>query len=99
MNTPTHYLVNVGHSLSLNNKLQSEYSQFLNTLSGVLVEAKDKDNLICKIIEKSVELSEKHSRCKPLSIHFDLSYDKKGLALRGFEYLSVKLLFGYYEQN
>ncbi|WP_395049430.1 hypothetical protein [Flavobacterium sp.] len=95
----THYIVNIGHSTQTKNKLQLEFLNYLNTLSGVLVEEKQKNDLICKIIEKSVELSQKYSRCTPISVHFDECYDKTGLKICGFYYMSVKLLYGYYESN
>ncbi|PXY44496.1 hypothetical protein [Flavobacterium hydrophilum] len=91
----SHYFVYVGHSTSTKNKLQEEFSNYLNSLEGTLIKAKKIQDLKLEIILKSLELSKKHSRCTPLTITFSDLYRKNGFYINGFYFLTFQILNAY----
>jgi len=94
-NNPSHLFVYVGHSTQTKNKLQSEFGDYLKSLSGKVVKYEQRGDLIAQIISQSKVLNEKHKRCAPLNIGFSNIHTKQGMMITGFYFLIFQILFGY----
>lgn len=92
MSQVTHYFVHVGHSTQTKNKLQEEFKNYLESLSGMLVTEPFYGDLTKQIKRKAEELNEKHRRCQPLKIGFSELYSKKGNHITGFYFLTFEIL-------
>lgn len=99
MKQPTHYFVYIGHSTQTKNRQQEEFSNYLNTLEGTLINAENVDGLKEKITAKAKELNEKHKRCTPLAIEFANLYKQNGFYIQGFYFLQFQILKAHYDGN
>lgn len=99
MKKVTHFFVYVGYSTQTKNKLQEEFSAYLKSLEGTLINTENIDDLQRKIREKSIELNEKHKRCSALIIGFSSLYTKTGFKIEGFYFLTFQILQAYYDNN
>ncbi|WP_163401467.1 hypothetical protein [Flavobacterium fluviatile] len=91
----THYFVYLGHSTQTKNRLQEEFSNFLTTLEGTLINADRIEDLKQRIIKKATELNEKHKRCAALTIDFSKLYKDNGIYIQGFYFLTFQILKAY----
>ena len=83
MTTPTHYYLDAGHSNQPKNKLEADFANYLQSMSGQLIVAKELDQLVDNITEKQDELNKKFSRCKPLVISFFSFQKENSIAIHG----------------
>lgn len=95
---PTHYFVYVGHGTQTKNKLQKEFNDYLENLSGVLVNANSLSHLKQQIIARSKELNITHKRCAPLNISFSKKHGNDGYMISGFCFLTFDLLNAYHHE-
>ena len=95
----THYFVDCGHTLQSKNKLQSEFSNYLLSLKGRLIDASQISVLQNEIQAKKDELNSKHQRCTPLAISFWQPAGTKHIVLSGFHSLTFSIKDAYYDSN
>jgi hypothetical protein len=95
----THYFVDCGHTLQSKNKLQAEFSNYLLSLKGRLIDANNLLSLQNEIGAKKDELNAKHPRCSPLSISFWKPSGTKHIVLSGFYCLTFSIKDAYYGSN
>jgi hypothetical protein len=96
---PTHYYLEANNSLQTKNKLQAEFSTFLQSLRGKLIDAAKLPELKKRIMSKQTELNEKYPRCTPLNISFWNPSGGKKLIISGFYGVAFSINDAYYETN
>jgi len=100
MEKPTHYFVYTGHGTQTKNKLQEEFKQYLEGLSGVLVNADSIKHLKEQILARSRELNITHNRCTALNISFcELHMRKNSYMISGYYFLTFQILAAYHASN
>ncbi|MEP2447379.1 MAG: hypothetical protein ABJI69_09135 [Balneola sp.] len=65
------YLSYVGHQLTTKNKLQKELREWLISKDRILINTEEDLEAYKKmVVNKVSELNEKHTRCKPIKVHW-----------------------------
>ena len=96
---PTHYYLECNNSLQTKNKLQAEFSTYLQSLRGKLIDASKLNLLSHRILEKQTELNAKHPRCTALNISFRHPGGSKKLVISGFYGVTFSINDAYYDPN
>lgn len=95
---PTHYYLEVNHSLQTKNKLQAEFASYLQSLRSKLIDAARLPKLKAQIMAKQTELNAKYPRCTPLNISFWNPGGKKFI-VSGFYGVTFSINDAYYDPN
>lgn len=98
MQNPTHYYCDAGHNLSTKNKLQADFSKYLNSLKGRLIDANKLDSLKKEILAKQDELNAIYSRCKSINISW-YSPGNEAILISGFYCVSFSIRPAHYDSN
>lgn len=96
---PTHYYLEANNSLQTKNRLQAEFSTYLQSLKSKLIDADKLPELKKQILAKQMELNAKYPRCTPLNISFYSPAGNKKLIVSGFYGVSFSINDAYYESN
>jgi hypothetical protein len=94
--TATHYFVYVGHGTQTKNKLQYDFKQYLTSLDGRLIDAKDLILLQKEIIATAQDLNMLYSRCMPIGISFQKLSTCTGFMIDGFCFLTFQIRPAFY---
>lgn len=93
----THYYFQATYGTKLKNNLQRDLYDYLVNLDGLIIEEESLKNFLHNINKKAAELSEKHSRCKPIefgTFKVNSASFSKNLFITGFEQMNLCLLGG-----
>jgi hypothetical protein len=95
---PTHYYLDCSHSTQDKNKLQKEFSSYLNTLNKKLIDASSLAKIKKDILKTVEELNIKYPRCTPIIIHFYENTMSGCMAIHGFYGVTFYIKPAYYDK-
>ena len=85
------YLVYVSSATTPKNKLESDFSDFLNEINRTLIQDSEIKDFRKKILDNYEALCKKHNRCKPVEKSFFSGVNSEDFILAGSN-TSCKLL-------